>query len=73
MIIRIIPTVLIVGILLWLIAIYNKLVRNKNMVEEEWSGIDVQLKRRSNLIPNLIETVKGYGDRQMPAVKFYRF
>ena len=42
------------------IAIYNKLVRLKNLVEEGWSGIDVQLKRRANLIPNLIETVKGY-------------
>ncbi len=42
------------------IAIYNKLVRRKNLVEEGWSGINVQLKRRANLIPNLIETVKGY-------------
>ena len=45
--------------LLWGIAIYNRLVRKKNMVKEGWSGIDVQLKRRANLIPNLIETVKG--------------
>ncbi len=47
-------------IIVVVIAIYNKLVRLKNLVEEGWSGIDVQLKRRSNLIPNLIETVKGY-------------
>ena len=47
-------------ILLWAIMIYNRLVRKKTMVEEGWSGIDVQLKRRANLIPNLIETVKGY-------------
>ena len=60
MIIWIIPAVIIVGILIWLIGIYNKLVRNKNMVEEGWSGIEVQLKRRSNIIPNLIEAVKGY-------------
>ena len=46
--------------LLWGIALYNRLVRLKNMVMEGWSGIDVQLKRRANLIPNLIETVKGY-------------
>jgi LemA protein len=39
---------------------YNGLVRLRNLVEEGWSGIDVQLKRRANLIPNLIETVKGY-------------
>ncbi len=42
------------------ITIYNRLVTNKNMVAEGWSGIDVQLKRRNDLIPNLIETVKGY-------------
>jgi LemA protein len=42
------------------VAIYNKLVRNKNLVAEGWSGIDVQLKRRHDLIPNLIEAVKGY-------------
>ncbi len=52
---------LIVGApLLWAVLIYNRLIRKKNMVEEGWSGIDVQLKRRANLIPNLIETVKGY-------------
>jgi len=42
------------------IAIYNRLVRNRQMVQEGWSGIDVQLKRRADLIPNLIEAVKGY-------------
>ena len=47
-------------IALWAITIYNRLVRNKNLVQEGWSGIDVQLKRRADLIPNLIETVKGY-------------
>jgi len=46
--------------MLWFILIYNKLVRLRNMVKEGWSGIDVQLKRRSNLIPNLVETVKVY-------------
>ena len=43
-----------------LIVLYNRLVRLRNMVGEGWSGIDVQLKRRANLIPNLVETVKGY-------------
>jgi len=47
-------------VLLWLIIIYNKLVRNRNLVAEGWSGIDVQLKRRTDLIPNLIEAVKAY-------------
>jgi LemA protein len=42
------------------ILMYNKFVRLRNLVEEGWSGIDVQLKRRSNLIPNLVETVTGY-------------
>lgn len=43
--------------LLWL---YNSLVRARNMVDESWSGVDVQLKRRRDLIPNLVETVKAY-------------
>ncbi len=45
---------------LYVIYLYNGLVRSRNLVEEGWSGIDVQLKRRANLIPNLVETVKGY-------------
>ena len=60
MVIWIIVIVVVLGGILYTILLYNKLVRNKNMVEEGWSGIEVQLKRRSNLIPNLIETVKGY-------------
>lgn len=48
------------AILLWLMAIYNGLIKAKNQVDESWSDIDVQLKRRYDLIPNLIETVKGY-------------
>ena len=42
------------------VMLYNGLVKSRQMAEEAWSGIDVQLKRRSDLIPNLIETVKGY-------------
>ncbi|MBV6404470.1 MAG: LemA family protein [Flavobacteriales bacterium] len=42
------------------VAIYNKLVKGKNLVAEGWSGIDVQLKKRHDLVPNLVETVKGY-------------
>jgi len=50
-----------VGLLvLWFVAIYNRFIRGKNLVREGWSGIDVQLKRRHDLIPNLIESVKGY-------------
>ncbi|MBT7613665.1 MAG: LemA family protein [Rhodospirillaceae bacterium] len=52
--------VLLAAIVLWAIKIYNRLVKRRQRVAEAWSGIDVQLKRRTNLIPNLIETVKGY-------------
>src|SRR5271156_2793215 len=43
-----------------IVAIYNNLVRQKNLAQEGWSGIDVQLKRRADLIPNIVEAVKGY-------------
>ncbi|WP_105374156.1 MULTISPECIES: LemA family protein [Neorhizobium] len=45
---------------LYVVMLYNGLVKSRQMAEEAWSGIDVQLKRRADLIPNLIETVKGY-------------
>jgi LemA protein len=47
-------------ILLWIVLNFNRLIRLKNRAKEAWSDIEVQLKRRYNLIPNLIETVKGY-------------
>lgn len=56
-----IPIVLIV---LWLIGVYNGLVRLNNKTKEAWSDIDVQLKRRHDLIPNLVETVKGYAKHE---------
>jgi LemA protein len=49
--------VVIVG---WALAAYNRLVRQRNQVDASWAQIDVQLKRRYDLIPNLVETVKGY-------------
>ena len=56
----IIPVVIIVLIVLWLGGTYNSLVSLRNRVKDQWAQIDVQLKRRFDLIPNLIETVKGY-------------
>jgi LemA protein len=51
-------------VLLWCIITYNRFIKGKNMLKEAWSGIDVQLKRRYDLIPNLVETVKGYGKHE---------
>lgn len=47
-------------VILWLIFVYNSLILSRNRTDEAWSDIDVQLKRRYDLIPNLINTVKGY-------------
>ena len=52
--------VIIVLILLWVVSIYNGLVKARNKVRNSWSQIDVNLQRRFDLIPNLVETVKGY-------------
>ena len=49
------------GIGIW---IYNRLVRNRNRVSEAWAGIDVQLQKRSELVPNLVQTVKGYASHE---------
>lgn len=53
-----------VAVFFWAISIYNTLVRQRNQVKEGWSGIDVQLKRRHNLIPNLVDTVKAYATHE---------
>lgn len=55
---------LVAVIFVWFAAIYNKLVKGKTLVKEGWSGVDVQLKRRYDLIPNLVETVKGYSQHE---------
>jgi LemA protein len=55
---------IVVAVVLFIILTYNALVRLRQMVQEAWSGIDVQLKRRADLIPNLIETVKGYAGHE---------
>lgn len=51
-------------IALYLIVMFNRLVRQRNVVREGWSGIDVQLKRRTDLVPNLVETVRGYAKHE---------
>jgi LemA protein len=48
------------AIAIYAIVVFNRLVRLRQMANEAWSGIDVQLKRRSDLVPNLVEAVKGY-------------
>lgn len=59
----------IVLLVLYIIAMYNGLIRLKNRVDESWSDIDVQLKRRYDLIPNLVETVKGYASHEKEALE----
>jgi len=56
-------------LLIWAVLIYNQLVARRQQTEEGWSGIDVQLKRRADLVPNLVETVKGYTDHEREALE----
>jgi LemA protein len=60
---------LVVVAIAWAISIYNSLVKRKNYVEDAWSGIEVQLKKRHNLIPNLVKTVKGYAEHESGLLK----
>jgi LemA protein len=55
-----VPLGLLLAVLLWAILNYNLLVRIRQQVRESWSGIDTELKRRYDLVPNLVETVRGY-------------
>jgi LemA protein len=60
LIIGLIVILIIVFILLWFFSYYNRVIRYENQIDNAWAQIDVQLKRRADLIPNLMETVKGY-------------
>ncbi len=65
MLITLIVLIVIIGAIAgFVISLYNALVRARQTAEEAWSGIDVQLKRRADLIPNLVETVKGYASHE---------
>ena len=65
----IIAVVVILGLLFYLISIYNKLISLKNRVDNGWAQIDVQLQRRYDLIPNLVETAKGYMKHEKETLK----
>lgn len=53
----------------WFIGMYNALVRVRNACDESWSGIDTELQRRYNVIPNLVETVKGYAQHEQQVLE----
>ncbi len=63
-IVGVVVVVLIIALIAWYLSCYNGLQRLKNLVEEGWATIDVQLKKRYDLIPNLVETVKGYAKHE---------
>ena len=56
-------------VVVWVVAAYNALVKSRNKVDEAWSGIDVQLKRRHDLVPNLVETVRGYAAHESETLR----
>ncbi|MGH3804671.1 MAG: LemA family protein, partial [Pseudonocardiaceae bacterium] len=60
----VIAVVVVVILIVLIVVAYNGLVRQRNLVQESWRQVDVELQRRHDLIPNLIETVKGYASHE---------
>lgn len=56
--------IIIAAVILYFVGIYNRFIKQANLYEEAWSGVTVQLKRRYDLIPNIVETVKGYAKHE---------
>jgi LemA protein len=67
--VAVLPLAMACAAALWSVLLYNGLVLARNRTRESWSGIDVQLKRRSSLIPNLVETVRGYATHEHEVFK----
>lgn len=63
-VVAVVVVLLLLALVIWYLSCYNALQRLKNLVEEAWSTVDVQLKKRYDLIPNLVETVKGYAKHE---------
>ncbi|MCP2324477.1 LemA protein [Hamadaea flava] len=64
LIIGIVAVLLVILLVVWFVSAFNRLVRLRNQVRASWAQTDVQLKRRHDLIPNLVETVRGYADHE---------
>jgi LemA protein len=64
-----VPLIVLALFVLWAISVYNGLVQGRNRVKNGWAQIDVQLKRRFDLIPNLVETVKGYAKHEQETLE----